>query len=463
MTEMLDGKYTLGKVLGKGQYSKVRIGTDSIGNKYAIKIMERSNTALDDRFLKLINAEVATLKKLAHPNIVNLKDFNENGTIVKSDSTQVSVLYMALELVSNGEMFDYLASTGRFSEPICLLFFKELCGVLDYVHKQDICHRDLKAENVMLDNEYKLKLLDFGFAACKYGRDGSGMLSTYLGTPTYMAPEIQLGKPYKGTAVDIFAAGVLLFIMFTGHPPFRSAKIDDSLYKFIANGKPEMFWMFHSKNKPNTTKFFSENLKALLTGMLEYEPSKRLTLDMIISHPWIKGACATQEQRLLEFATRQNVLKEQAKRQEQIMVAQHQPGIVVGQGEYRADFEKEMSECIAMPLKMFYKYQIDVVNPCAFYSKLNANYIIRRLKYCIGNLMKVIKIEEHGKKYKLVAEVAGECSNFTLSVKISKVSDGVSYVEIVKTRGDKSDFIKMYGKLFDEKNADSAIILKNMC
>ncbi len=120
-----------------------------------------------------------------------------------------------MELAQGGELFDFVANTGRFKENVARAFFHQFMDALRYMHMAGICHRDLKPENIMLDANFNLKIADFGFAAPTLGRDKSGQLSTQLGTTSYMAPEIHLGKPYSGQSVDLFASAIILFIMLT--------------------------------------------------------------------------------------------------------------------------------------------------------------------------------------------------------------------------------------------------------
>lgn len=164
---------------------------------------------------------------------------------------------------------------------------------LHYIHKNGFSHRDLKPENILLDKNYDLKIVDFGFAAPLEGRDGSGFNRSVIGTPGYMAPEILDKQPYQGQVVDLFAAAVILFIMYTQHPPFQMAKAEDMYYKLLATNRADLFWKAHSTRKADD--FFSPEFKDLITSMLQLHPHQRLCLVDIIGHPWMQGEIATAE------------------------------------------------------------------------------------------------------------------------------------------------------------------------
>jgi serine/threonine protein kinase len=196
------GNYILLRTLGSGGYSKVKLAQHSeTGEYFAIKIMKDSNEEHHRKMIESVISEVKTMsqfKKEDHPFIVNLVEYNREGVLEKDNGAQRRVFYIVLELASGGELFDFVASTGAFSELVARYFFRQLIEGLDSVHRKGITHRDLKPENLLYDKNFNLKIADFGFAAPLAGRDGSHWLSTMLGTFGYMAPEIIMRLPYNG-------------------------------------------------------------------------------------------------------------------------------------------------------------------------------------------------------------------------------------------------------------------------
>jgi serine/threonine protein kinase len=286
------GKYQLLRTLGTGANSKVKLAVDPSSKSYvAIKILKKGNPRLDDKFLELVMTEVQTMNGLSHPNILNMLEYSKEGVVKKSNGISEAVIYIVLELAQGGELFDFVAQTGRYSEPVARFYFNQLLDGLEYVHKRGVTHRDLKPENLLYDGYFNLKIADFGFAAPIAGRDGSGSQKTKLGTESYMAPEIHMRKPYSGESVDLFAAGIILFIMYTQHPPFTCAKPEDPFYKLICANRHDLFWRAHSKNKPEG--FFSEVFINLINGLLQFDPSQRPSMAQVRQDPWVTGAVPT--------------------------------------------------------------------------------------------------------------------------------------------------------------------------
>ena len=210
-------QYILGRTLGSGVSCKVKLAKDAAGTRYAIKIIHS-----DESFQELIDTEVSALAQLQHRNIVRLVEVNQ-GEQHNPKKGKKNVKFIVLELVGGGELFDFVALGGRLSEATARYYFKQLLDGLSFMHAQGYAHRDLKPENLLLDRDYVLKITDLGFAAPIAGRDNSGLLQTQLGTASYMAPEIHLGKEYEGARVDLFASAIILFVILTQRPPFTSA------------------------------------------------------------------------------------------------------------------------------------------------------------------------------------------------------------------------------------------------
>lgn len=166
----------------------------------------------------------------------------------------------------------------------------------------------------MLDKDCNIKLIDFGFQAPAIGIDGTGFHQTNLGTKGYMAPELVQKKLYKGTDTDLFASFVILFCMVRAAPPFLEAKYNDPYYKLIFNSKQKEFWMKHSgflnqnKNCPIAKFLPSDEFKDLVQTMFQYDMEKRLNIDEIINHPWMKGDTMTPEELQAEFKKRKQII-----------------------------------------------------------------------------------------------------------------------------------------------------------
>lgn len=148
--------------------------------------------------------------------------------------------------MGGGELFDLIALGGGLTEPQSRFFMRDFLSGLQHMHTYGFAHRDIKSENLLLDADFTLKITDFGFSAPIAGRDNSGMLKTQVGTFSYMAPELHLKLCYEGAKVDIFAAGIVLFITVAQRPPFCSARRTDLLFCLLAKGNHDEFWSLHA-------------------------------------------------------------------------------------------------------------------------------------------------------------------------------------------------------------------------
>ncbi|TDH04577.1 hypothetical protein EPR50_G00134200 [Perca flavescens] len=208
------GNYRLLKTIGKGNFAKVKLARHILtGKEVAIKIIDK--TQLNPTSLQKLFREVRIMKGLNHPNIVQLFE------VIETDKT----LYLIMEYASGGEVFDYLVSHGRMKEVEARAKFRQIVSAVHYCHTKNIVHRDLKAENLLLDADANIKIADFGFSnEFTLGNK----LDTFCGSPPYAAPELFQGKKYDGPEVDVWSLGVILYTLVSGSLPFDGQNLKAS-------------------------------------------------------------------------------------------------------------------------------------------------------------------------------------------------------------------------------------------
>lgn len=200
--------------------------------------------------------------------------------------------YILLELVNGGSLFDYVAQAGRFEEKYARHYFNQLMSGINHIHASGFAHRDIKLENLMLDDRFNLKIADFGFADIIQGSNGNGMLEGKLGTLGYMAPEIHMGEEYNGQSVDLFACGIILFILLTRRVPFTRAHPSDPHYYFLVTN-PEKFWASHADAEDGGD-IYTPEFKDLFEKMLSFDVDLRPNYEEVMSHPWMMGEFPTE-------------------------------------------------------------------------------------------------------------------------------------------------------------------------
>ncbi|XP_066242372.1 serine/threonine-protein kinase DCLK2 isoform X2 [Saccopteryx leptura] len=266
-------KYKIGKVIGDGNFAVVKECVDrSTGKEFALKIIDKAKCCGKEH---LIENEVSILRRVRHPNIIMLVEEMET----------VTELFLVMELVKGGDLFDAITSSTKYTERDGSAMVYNLASALRYLHGLSIVHRDIKPENLLVceypDGTKSLKLGDFGLATVV-----EGPLYTVCGTPTYVAPEIIAETGY-GLKVDIWAAGVITYILLCGFPPFRSENnLQEDLFDQILAGKlefPAPYW-------DNIT----DSAKELISQMLQVNVDARCTAGQILSHPWVSDD-ASQE------------------------------------------------------------------------------------------------------------------------------------------------------------------------
>ncbi|CAF1858944.1 unnamed protein product [Brassica oleracea var. botrytis] len=257
------GKYEVGRTIGEGSFAKVKFArnTDS-GENVAIKIMAKS-TILKNKMADQIKREISTMKIVRHPNIVRLYE------VLASPSK----IYIVLEFVTGGELFDRIVHKGRLEESEARKYFQQLIDAIAHCHCKGVYHRDLKPENLLLDNNGNLKVSDFGLSALP--QQGVELLRTTCGTPNYAAPEVLNGQGYDGSAADIWSCGVILFVIMAGFLPFSETDLP-SLYRKI------------SAAEFSCPQWFSADVKSLIQRILDPNPNTRIQIQGIRKDRWFK-------------------------------------------------------------------------------------------------------------------------------------------------------------------------------
>ncbi|XP_053714317.1 serine/threonine-protein kinase MARK2 isoform X5 [Synchiropus splendidus] len=249
------GNYRLLKTIGKGNFAKVKLARHVLtGKEVAVKIIDK--TQLNSSSLQKLFREVRIMKMLNHPNIVKLFE------VIETEKT----LYLVMEYASGGEVFDYLVAHGRMKEKEACAKFRQIVSAVQYCHQKCIVHRDLKAENLLLDADMNIKIADFGFSnEFTLGNK----LDTFCGSPPYAAPELFQGKKYDGPEVDVWSLGVILYTLVSGSLPFDGQNLKE-LRERVLRGKYRIpFYM-------------STDCENLLKKFLILNPSKRGSLEQQI-------------------------------------------------------------------------------------------------------------------------------------------------------------------------------------
>lgn len=278
----LVGNYRILETLGKGGYSWVKKGVDAKSKNFvALKFMARAEDAWAADQAEQVRTEIKSLTQVQHENVMKLYAYNLNAKYPEKSGKTISTILLVLEYCPGGELFDILYYTDKLDDKTARTYFRMMIAGLEACHAAGITHRDIKPQNLLLDKSYQLKLTDFGLS--KINDDpNSTMSTTYVGTRGYQAPELLAGKKYNKLC-DVFSAGVVLFILLTGYPPFEQGDKKDKWYRPLAKGNAQKFWQQHDGCG------ISESCQSLLEGMLAYKPQKRLNLKAIQEHPWYKG------------------------------------------------------------------------------------------------------------------------------------------------------------------------------
>eukprot|EP00760_Papus_ankaliazontas_P036351 PhM_4_TR8291/c1_g1_i1/m.40588/K07198/PRKAA, AMPK; 5'-AMP-activated protein kinase, catalytic alpha subunit len=258
------GDYIIDRILGQGGFGQVHLVHNSISGKpYALKTMQKSFIKQYD-LDAYVKREIAVLKSMRHRHIVRYRDSFETDRDV----------VLVMELASHGELFDRIVLVKRFSEAVSRRYFQQLMAAVKYCHDQGICHRDLKAENLLLDDEDNLKLCDFGLSE---EMSPEVLLKSIAGSVEYQAPELvdPRVKGYDGACQDIWSCGVILAFMLSGFLPFAGHS-DEETMDLILKGR----YVLHES--------VTDGPRDLLSKIFVKDPAERYKIEDIVMHPWFQ-------------------------------------------------------------------------------------------------------------------------------------------------------------------------------
>nr|GME14529.1 CBL-interacting serine/threonine-protein kinase 12-like [Ipomoea batatas] len=257
-------RYEVGKLLGHGTFAKVYHARNIKTNEsVAIKVIDKEKI-LRVGLTAHVKREVSILRRVRHPNIVQLYEVMATK----------SKIFFVMEYVKGGELFNKVAK-GRLKEDDARKYFQQLISAVAFCHARGVFHRDLKPENILLDEDGNVKVSDFGLSAISEQIKQDGLFHTFCGTPAYVAPEVLARKGYDAAKVDIWSCGVILFVLMAGYLPFHDQNVM-AMYKKIYKGEFRC------------PRWFSPELTRFLTRLLDTNPDTRITISEIMNNRWFK-------------------------------------------------------------------------------------------------------------------------------------------------------------------------------
>ncbi|RVW55889.1 CBL-interacting serine/threonine-protein kinase 7 [Vitis vinifera] len=258
------GKYKLGRLLGRGSFAKVyQAHSITDGTAVAVKIMDKARSVEAGMESRIVR-EVTAMRSLQHPNILKIYEIMATK----------SKIYLIIELAKGGELFTKISRRGRLTEAAARRYFQQLVSALLFCHQNGVAHRDMKPQNLLLDQDGNLKVSDFGLSALP-DQLKNGLLHTACGTPAYTAPEVVSRKGYDGEKADAWSCGVILFVFLSGFLPF-----DDS-------NLVTMYRKIHRRDYQFPS-WISRPARSVISQLLDPNPNKRMSIEALMESAWFK-------------------------------------------------------------------------------------------------------------------------------------------------------------------------------
>ncbi|KAJ6372657.1 hypothetical protein OIU76_027052 [Salix suchowensis] len=418
------GKYELGRTLGEGTFAKVKFARNvETKENVAIKILDKENV-LKHKMIGQIKREISTMKLIRHPNVVRMYE-------VMASKTKI---YIVLQLVTGGELFDKIASKGRLKEDEARKYFQQLICAVDYCHSRGVYHRDLKPENLLMDANGILKVSDFGLSALPQQVREDGLLHTTCGTPNYVAPEVINNKGYDGARADLWSCGVILFVLMAGYLPFEEPNLM-ALYKKIF------------KADFTCPPWFSSSAKKLIKRILDPNPSTRITIAELIENEWFKKGYKppTFEQANVSLDDVNSIFNESADSRN-LVVERREEGFIGPMAPVTMNAFELISTSQGLNLSSLFEKQMGLVKrESRFTSKHSASEIISKIEAAAAPLG--FDVKKNNFKMKLQGEKDGRKGPLSVATEIFEVAPSLYMVEVRKSGGDTLEFHKFYKNL----------------
>ena len=427
--------YRILKTLGIGYSGKVKLGQDmGTGNTFALKTLSVAGEPTE-QLMAALKHEFNILRDLDHPSIIKMLEMKTGVYTSRKTGVQKSLTYAVVELATGGEIFDVIFHSKGFDENLTRFYFRSLVQSLLYLHESQIAHRDLKPENLLLDSNFRLKVVDFGFATLLKPNAPN---KTRLGTEKYMSPELLYHRAYDARKVDVFAAGVILFVFYSGHPPFNQATENDPYYRAFVKSN-DKFWDFHSKQ--NQKRIYTGAFKDLVNSMLSFDPQKRTTFSEIVaSSKWYNSQIDDSDalQKVASYMSQMHQIKQQVIK----------PAKTGDNRDGQEDHELEELHAISLP-DLKYKDLTDVTLNSG---QLNGLIIKSANKQLLTALVlkKAVEVGGHKNetnKEKLVISFTNEKEQTSVEINFYQLKDDEFEVLITRRAGDYFDFQKIKNQI----------------
>ncbi|XP_077237569.1 CBL-interacting serine/threonine-protein kinase 9-like [Tasmannia lanceolata] len=410
------GKYEFGRVLGEGSFGKVYLARNmETGEKRAIKVFNKDRV-VKDKMMEQIKREISTMKLVNHPNIVHLYE-------VMASKTKI---FFVLEYVNGGELFNKIARHGKLREEEARKYFQQLINAVDYCHSKGVYHRDLKLENLLLDEDDNLKISDFGLSALSQQIREDGLLHTTCGTPNYVAPEVILSKGYDGAKADLWSCGVILFVLMAGYLPFDEPNIMN-LYKKIY------------KADFTCPDWFSSAARRLIIRILEPNPKNRISISHMMEFLWFKKGYKPARFREQKYIDSSDIDLLFSSSNDHVVLEHKEPN------DLRPSFLNafdiiSLSEGLNLS-GLFEKEQVGK-QEMMLIMRCSAPEIMSKLEESAKPLG--FSVKRHDFKMRLEGSELGHKGHLTISTEVFEVLPLLSVVGMKRARGDTREFDRFY-------------------